>query len=98
MRGSFWTSDLSIKIEILHALLAVPMPSILLVIMNIPLQLIWYSSRSEEVGQALVWLKCACVGSNFKQPLLGSVKARSVLSSSVDRAELAISCQLFRFT
>ena len=45
----------------------------------------------EEVGQALVWLICACVGklrnaiiffqegqANFKQPLLGSVKVREV--------------------
>ena len=34
MRGSFLTFDLSIKIEILHALLAVSMPNILLVIVT----------------------------------------------------------------
>ena len=38
--------------------------------------------------------------SNFKQPLLGSVKVTQVfeVASSADRAELAISYQLFRFT
>ena len=73
-------------------------------------------SRSEEVGQALVWLICACVGklrneiiffSKVKRGQGEQLQAatsglcegqRSVLSSSVDRAELAISCQLFRFT
>ena len=56
---------------------------------NIPTE----GTEAEEVGQALVWLICACVGklrnaiiffqqgqarsrcSNFKQPLLGSVKS-----------------------
>ena len=71
--------------------------------------------EAEEVGQALVWLICTCVGklrnaiffSKVKQGQGEQLQAatsglcegqRSVLSSSVDRAELAISCQLFRFT
>ena len=75
-----------------------------------------YTSNTEEVGQALVWLICACVG-KLRNAIIFSSKVkrgqgeqlqaatfrlcesqRSVVSSSVDRAELANSCQLFRFT